>query len=66
MKLFTIAGDYGALRGDCLAGAPTRIGQMIAGILETPRGPFVVRLVGPEQTVVERADEFITWLKRFR
>jgi hypothetical protein len=40
--------------------------KMIAAVMETKRGAFLVRFVGAEKAVADNAQSFISWLKSFK
>jgi hypothetical protein len=58
----SVASTWGDRQGANLR----RKDAMIAAIMKTPAGPYVVRLVSAKEAVAARAPEFIRWLKSFR
>lgn len=40
--------------------------RMVAVIFQCPKGPYFIRLVGPEKTVAEHRKAFDEWLKNFK
>jgi hypothetical protein len=40
--------------------------RMIAVVFESPKGPYFIRLVGPEKTVTHHKKSFDEWLKNFK
>jgi hypothetical protein len=39
---------------------------MLAAVLESPRGNYFIRLVGPAKTIEHSKKEFDGWLKAFK
>jgi hypothetical protein len=39
---------------------------MIGVIFASPKGPYYMRLVGPEKTVAQHESAFAAWLRAFR
>ena len=40
--------------------------RMLAAVLETPKGNYYIRLVGPEKTVAAAKKDYVAWLKAFK
>jgi hypothetical protein len=40
--------------------------RMLAGVIETPMGPWFVKLTGPEKTVERWKDSFYEFMKSFQ
>ena len=49
-----------------VSGKPARAGYRLrAAVVETPRGSYFVKLVGPEKTVTQWNDSFLSYLRSF-
>jgi hypothetical protein len=40
--------------------------RMLAAVFESPKGPYYIKLVGPEKTVTQHKKGFDEWLKNFK
>jgi hypothetical protein len=40
--------------------------RMLAVVLETPKGPYFIRLLGPRGTVTHHEKAFLSWLRAFK
>jgi hypothetical protein len=47
-------------------GEPRPGHRMLAAVLETPKGSYYLRLVGPEKTVADARKDYVRWLKSFK
>jgi hypothetical protein len=67
VTLLDLAGTYQA---ETAPGAGTRYNKpnyrMIAGVIETPNGPYFIKLVGPARTVEHWQTSFNTFLNSFQ
>lgn len=66
--LLDVAGTYmfKARPMDPGPGEPRANYRMLAAVLESPKGNYFIRLVGPEKTVDKSRKEFTGWLKAFK
>jgi hypothetical protein len=47
-------------------GEPRPNYRMLAAVLETPKGNYFIKLVGPAKTIDKSHKEFMAWLKSFK
>jgi hypothetical protein len=61
----TLLDVSGTFTGDMMSGsqAPQPNYRMRAGVIETPKGNYFVKLVGPEKTVARWDDSFVAFVK---
>ena len=61
----TLLDVNGTFSGDMMTGSqsPQPNSRMRAGVIETPRGNYFVKLVGPEKTVTRWNDAFVAFVK---
>jgi hypothetical protein len=66
--LLDISGTYlfKARPMDPAPGEPRPNHRMLAVVLETPKGNYFIRLVGPDKTVLAARKDFIRWVKSFK
>jgi hypothetical protein len=62
VTLLDVTGTYS---GDTMGGtsAPQANSRMRAGVIETPKGNYFIKLVGPEKTVTRWDDAFLSFVK---
>ena len=62
VTLLDVSGTYS---GDMMGGTatPQSNSRMRAGVIETPKGNYYIKLVGPEKTVTRWDDAFIAFIK---
>ena len=68
VTLLDISGTYHfkARPMDPGPGEPRPNHRMLAAVLETPKGSYFLRLVGPEKTVAAARKGYVAWLKSFK
>jgi hypothetical protein len=68
ISLLDISGTYlfKARPMDPSPGEPRPNHRMLAAVLETPKGNYYIRLVGPEKTVAAAKKDYVSWLKAFK
>jgi hypothetical protein len=62
--LFDIRGDFKGAPGDDTS--PRQNYRMLAVYLNAPKGPYVIRLLGPNRTVEYYQKSFENWVKAFK
>jgi hypothetical protein len=62
VTLLDVSGTYS---GDMMGGsqAPQPNSRMRAGVIETPKGNYYIKLVGPEKTITRWDDAFVAFIK---
>ena len=62
VTLLDVSGTYS---GDMMGGTPTPQpnSRMRAGVIETPKGNYFIKMVGPEKTVTRWDDAFVAFIK---
>jgi hypothetical protein len=59
-----IRGDYRGIPGD--AATPRQNSRLLGAYLDTPNGAYIVRLMGPDDTVRFYREGFENWVKAFK
>jgi hypothetical protein len=59
-----VRGDYKGIPGDDTS--PRQNFRLLGVYLDTPKGPYVIRLLGPADTVKFYRDRFEGWVKAFK
>ena len=60
VTLLDVSGTYS---GDMGGGGPVSNARMRAGVIETPKGRYFIKLTGPEKTVTHWDDSFVAFMK---
>jgi hypothetical protein len=61
---FSVRGDYKGVPGD--DASPRQNYRLVGVYLETPKGPYIIRMFGPADTVAFYRKEFEGWVKSFK
>jgi hypothetical protein len=64
VTLFSIRGDYKGIPGD--DASPRQNYRLVAAYFQSPKGPYIIRMFGPAETVAYYRKEFEDWIKSFK